>query len=428
MINKFQDYASVLDFLYTQLPMFQRIGGAAYKKDLTNTIALCDALGNPEKRFKSIHIAGTNGKGSSSHYTASILQEAGFKTGLYTSPHLKNFTERIKINGSEMPSDKVLEFVNNNLALIENVKPSFFEITVAMAFDYFANEQVDIAVIEVGMGGRLDSTNIITPEVALITNISMDHQQWLGNDLATIAKEKAGIIKGNVPVVVSETQREIKSVFTESSQKRDAPLYFADNTYQCNVEKGLKVLKEDREVLHLQGLEMPVYQEKNLPGVFKVIELLQNKGFKVSDSNIAAGLKNMSKNTGLKGRWQVLQHDPKVICDVGHNHAGVELIMRQLKREVYHKLHIVWGTVNDKDVTPILQLLPTNASYYFCQADIPRALSAIELKAKANHVGLTGNAYNSVNKALQTALSNATKQDLILVGGSTFTVAELELL
>jgi len=428
MINKFEDYASVLDFLYTQLPMFQRIGGAAYKKDLTNTIALCDALGNPETKFKSIHIAGTNGKGSTSHYTASILQEAGYKIGLYTSPHLKNFTERIKIDGREMRSTDVMDFVNRNRGLIETVKPSFFEITVAMAFDYFAQEQVDIAVIEVGMGGRLDSTNIILPEAALITNISMDHQQWLGNDLSTIAKEKAGIIKEGIPVVISEKQDETVPVFKEVAQLRNAPIKFAQDDYHCSLANGVEVMKNGKPLFSLDNTYLPVYQENNLPGVLSLIDVLRSKSYHISEQNIVSGIVNMVKNTSLKGRWQVVQEQPRVICDVGHNHAGVELIISQLNREVYNKLHIVWGTVNDKDVTPILRLLPTDAAYYFCQAEIPRALSVTELEVKAQEVGLIGSSYQSVKDAFLAAQSNASKDDLIFIGGSTFTVAEIELL
>lgn len=428
MIDKFEDYSAVLDFLYTQLPMFQRIGGAAYKKDLKNTIALCDALGNPESKFKSIHIAGTNGKGSTSHYTASILQEAGYKTGLYTSPHLKNFTERIKINGNEMPPEEVIDFVNKHRALIERVKPSFFEITVAMAFDYFANQQVDIAVIEVGMGGRLDSTNVVIPEVVLITNISLDHQQWLGNDLATIAKEKAGIIKKGIPVVISERQEETIPVFSEVAQLNNAPIWFAQDIYKCLLTNGIEVYKDNLPLFSIADVNLPLYQEKNIPAVLCVTDQLINKGYAITQSHVMHGIKNMPSNTGLKGRWQVLQEIPRIICDVGHNQAGVELIVSQLKREVYNKLHIVWGTVNDKDVTPILSLLPTDANYYFCQADIPRALPVDELEAKARTFGLEGSSYNSVNKAFTAAQNNASQDDLIFVGGSTFTVAEVDML
>jgi len=425
-LDLFTKYEDVLEYLYTQLPMFQRMGGAALKKDLTNTIALCEALGNPQHQFKSIHIAGTNGKGSCSHYTASILQAAGFKTGLYTSPHLKNFTERIKINGEEMLPQAVIDFVNANKALIERIKPSFFEITVAMAFDYFAKQQVEIAIIEVGMGGRLDSTNVITPEVCLITNISKDHEQWLGKGLVNIAKEKAGIIKPGVPIVVSERQDEVAQVFKEVALVNNATIYFAPDYYTAILNDAFKICKGDEALFSFSDPQIASYQTKNIPAVLKVIDVLKEMGFSIALENIKYGLQHMVKSTGLKGRWQLLSQKPKTICDVGHNEAGVRLIVEQLKKENYKHLHIVWGSVNDKDITEVLALLPKEAVYYFCQANIPRALPVDELKAKADTYGLQGASFNSVTEALKSAQDQATPDDLIFIGGSTFVVAELD--
>lgn len=423
-----EEYKAVLDYLYTQLPMFQRVGGAAYKKDLTNTIRLLEALDNPHDKFKSVHIAGTNGKGSCSHYTASILQSAGYKTGLYTSPHLKSFTERIKINGQEIPEMDVIGFVRAHQALIEEVKPSFFEITVAMAFDFFAREEVDIAVIEVGMGGRLDSTNVIHPLVSLITNISMDHQQWLGNTLTEIAGEKAGIIKENIPVVISEVQEEARPVFDKIAAAKNAPIHFATDFYTCRLnDDAFEVYNTKRDLLFEFNPELlATFQVRNIPAVLCVIDLLTEYGFNVTKTNIREGITKMKVQTGLKGRWQVLGQQPKMVCDVGHNEAGVELIVKQLEKESFEKLHIVWGTVNDKDITHVLELLPKTANYYFCQANIPRALNVEELHAAAQKVDLKGNAYKSVNEAVDAAKKAADSKDLIFVGGSTFVVAELD--
>ncbi|MTI20134.1 bifunctional folylpolyglutamate synthase/dihydrofolate synthase [Fulvivirga sp. RKSG066] len=406
--------------------MFQRVGASAYKKDLTNTLKLCKALDNPERKFKAVHVAGTNGKGSCSHYTASILQEAGFKTGLYTSPHLKNFTERIKINGEEIPQQAVVNFVNKNRLLVKEIQPSFFEITVAMAFDYFAKQEVDIAVVEVGMGGRLDSTNVINPEVSLITNISYDHQQWLGDSLEKIAAEKAGIIKENTPVVISEKQEKIFDVFKDIAASKHAPITLASDAYQCLQEDSFKVLKDNQPFLEFPNALLASYQTKNLPAVLSVVDALSAKGFKINQKAIKNGIQNMVTNTGLKGRWQTLQQQPKIICDVGHNEAGMRLIVKQLQLEEYNQLHIVFGTVNDKDVKPVLKLLPKEANFYFCQADIPRAMPVNDLKDAANAVGLTGVVCGSVKSAIATAKNSASADDLIFVGGSTFVVAELD--
>lgn len=420
-------YQQTLDYLYQNLPMFQRVGAVAYKKDLTNTLLLCEALGNPHLKFKSIHIAGTNGKGSSSHMLASILQSAGYKTGLYTSPHLKEFTERIRVNGQEVSKTFVVDFVERIKPAIETVKPSFFEITVAMAFDYFANQLVDIAVIEVGLGGRLDSTNVITPLVSLITNISWDHVDILGDTLPKIAFEKAGIIKPHVPVVVSEFQQEVQEVFEVKSQECESALIVASKNYRVNrLSSGLFEVTQGpyKQVyrLDLTG----IYQTKNLAGVLATVDILRNSGFKISDIQVHEGLSKVTSQTGLKGRWQTLATKPLIICDTGHNEGGVKEILNQLNEVSFHQLHIVWGMVKDKDITKILGLLPKEASYYFCEAKIPRAMPAEELKQKAALANLKGIIVKDVNEAIAEARRNCTQDDLIFVGGSTFVVAEID--
>ncbi|MEQ8927373.1 MAG: folylpolyglutamate synthase/dihydrofolate synthase family protein [Fulvivirga sp.] len=416
-------FEQTVQYLYSQLPMFQRDGASAYKKDLTNTIRLCEFLGHPEHQFKSIHVAGTNGKGSTSHYLAAILQKAGYKTGLYTSPHLKSFTERIKINGEEIRQQAVVDFVSRIKPIIEEIKPSFFEITVAMCFDYFAKEQVDIAVIEVGMGGRLDSTNVILPEVSLITNISMDHQQWLGDTIEAIAREKAGIIKRNRPVIVSEMQEEITDVFKKTAEGLSATLTFASNHYHVTSEG---VYKENVHWLHFNGSSLPSYQFKNLPGVFAAIEIMNQRGFRISEEAILSGINNVYELTRLKGRWQKLSDKPMMFCDVGHNEAGMSYIVDQIASIDFGRLHFVLGMVNDKDISKVLSLLPNNAVYYFCQAKIPRALNAEVLSEKARQFGLFGTAIKDVNEAVNEARSNAGINDLIFIGGSNFVVAELD--
>ncbi|MBL6449975.1 bifunctional folylpolyglutamate synthase/dihydrofolate synthase [Fulvivirga sp. 29W222] len=407
--------------------MFQRVGGAAFKKDLGNTLALCQYLNNPEHQFKSVHIAGTNGKGSSSNYLAAILQSAGYKTGLYTSPHLKNFTERIKINGKEIAGERVINFMNRVYPFIEEHHPSFFELTVGMAFDYFAEEQVDIAVVEVGMGGRLDSTNVIIPEVALITNISEDHKQWLGNTLEEIAAEKGGIIKDHVPVVISEKQKGISEVFERISIERHAALSFAEDSYTATFEQSgdLVVQSGDSQVYSLKVQPAGYYQKKNIPGVLKVIEVLQARGFNIGEEHVIRGIEDVKTITGLKGRWHVLGNKPMVVCDVGHNKAGVEFIMRQVASTPHHKLYVVWGAVNDKDVSGVLAMLPKEAQYFFCQADIPRALEAEKLYEEAAKQGLKGKVVKNVNEAIKEAKVLASEDDMIFIGGSTFVVAEV---
>lgn len=425
------DYQQTLDFLYGQLPMFQRVGAAALKFNLDNIIKLMAALGNPHLKVKTIHVAGTNGKGSSSHMLASVLQEAGYKTGLHTSPHLKSFTERIRINGQEIEQEAVVSFVRTTMPLIEQIKPSFFEITFAMAMHYFAEVKVDIAIIEVGMGGRLDSTNIIHPQICLITNISMDHQQFLGNTLAEIAGEKAGIMKDGVPTVIAQTQPEIKHVFEEKAQSLGITLRFADSLYHLEhaADNRINVVKKD-EGIKYEGLQLDLkgqYQFANLIGVLAVLEELHTVGYgNINDVAVAQGLANVVKNTGLKGRWQVMKAKPMVIADTGHNLAGVENNMHHLASLEFNKLHIVWGMVQDKDPHGVLKLLPKTASYYFVQATVPRAMDAHKLKKLAATKGLIGEVYESVNAGYNDAVNKAAEEDLIFVGGSTFVVAELD--
>jgi dihydrofolate synthase/folylpolyglutamate synthase len=429
------NYQQTLDYMYTQLPMFQRIGSAAYKANLDNTIAICSLLQNPQDKFKSIHIAGTNGKGSTSHLLASILQSAGLKVGLYTSPHLKDFRERIKINGELIPEQYIIDFVEVYKIDFEKIQPSFFEMTVGLAFDYFATQQVDIAVIEVGLGGRLDSTNVITPELSIITNISFDHTNLLGNTLQKIAEEKAGIIKKEIPVVIGETQVESKSVFIQKAKEQNAPIIFADENFKSkNVfHKSGHTLKlfidiEKDGVLTYEDLEselLGLYQQKNIITVLTAVEVLNQKGFNLSEKIIREGIKKVITQTGLLGRWQILSTHPLVIADTGHNEAGIKEVLNQLKNSSYEHLHFVLGMVNDKDISAILNLLPKAATYYFCKANIPRALDADELSTQARNFGLNGSVYSSVANALDAAKVNAKSNDLVFVGGSTFTVAEV---
>lgn len=400
------NYQQTLDWMFAQLPMYQREGKIAFKKDLTNILAFSKELKFPEKKFKSIHVGGTNGKGSTSHMLASILQEAGYKVGLYTSPHLKNFTERIRINGEEIPKREVTSFIAKNKVFLEKQRLSFFEMTVGLAFDYFANEKVDIAIIEVGLGGRLDSTNIITPEISVITNIGLDHTEFLGETLPEIAFEKAGIIKNKIPVIIGEKQAEVFNVFLEKTKECTSGIYVGlndDKTY------GSDLLGD--------------YQKANIKTAVAAIQQL--KGFTVSEKNICEGLLNVVKNTNLKGRWQVLQENPKVICDTAHNKEGLRIVLNQLHKEAYRKLHIVLGVVSDKDLGAILPMFPKEATYYFCRPNIPRGLSEATLQEKASTFELFGEKYISVNKALESALRNANQEDTIYIGGSTFVVAEI---
>ncbi len=422
-------YPEVLQYLYDSLPMYQRIGKAAIKKDLTNTLALCQHVNNPQDKFRSVHIAGTNGKGSSAHSLAAILQSAGYKTGLYTSPHLKDFTERIRINGMAISQEAVIAFVTNNRDMLENVKPSFFEMTVAMSFDYFAKEQVDIAVIEVGLGGRLDSTNVITPLISLITNIGYDHTDMLGDTLAQIAYEKAGIIKANVPVVISERQEETTPVFIETAQRQHAPLYFAQDYVRVEATDENKVsVYEDGEMM-FENISLALtgtYQVNNLSGVLQTVALLQQQGWGIDRQAIISGLASVDMLTGLKGRWQTLAQQPLTICDTGHNREAFIYITKQLKTIPYRQLHMVLGFSGDKDIQPVLELLPRQAHYYFCQAQVPRAMPVDVLKEKARRMHLQGEAFPTVEAAIHQAQQQAGADDLIFIGGSNFVVAEIK--
>lgn len=402
-------YQDTLNWMFSQLPMYQKIGKAAFKKDLSNTIKLVENLGHPEKSFKSIHVAGTNGKGSTSHMLASILQEAGYRVGLYTSPHLKDFRERIKINGRVVSKQFVVGFIKRNKSFFEANQLSFFEMTVGMAFDYFSKEKVDIAVIEVGLGGRLDSTNIITPIVSVITNIGLDHTQFLGDTLELIALEKGGIIKPHIPVVIGETQIATEPVFKGIAKKSNSKIVFADKELVQLYESDLK----------------GVYQSKNIITVLQTINEIPFSDYKISKKHIKNGLLNVVKNTGLMGRWQQLHANPKVICDTGHNKEGLTYVMNQISNEEFETLHIVFGVVNDKDISAIIHLLPKDAKYYFCKPNIPRGLDVNELKNVMATFNIYGNAYNSVNEAYKTALKQAKSNDFIFIGGSTFVVAEI---
>ena len=415
--------------------MFHRVGPAAYKPDLSNTIKICTALGNPEHKFRSVHIAGTNGKGSTSHLLAAILQEAGYKTGLYTSPHLKDFRERIRINGKMIAKPRVVKFVADHKKLFEKVQPSFFEWTVGLAFDHFAKEKVDIAVIETGLGGRLDSTNVITPLVSVITNISLDHTNLLGKTLKKIAAEKAGIIKKEIPVVIGETQHEVKNVFEKKAKNENAPIRFADEEFQLSGSHHTKTIppllsvnvKAGKNILHknlrcgLPGL----YQQKNIITVLSAIDSLRESGFIIPDKAILKGFQNVIALTGLQGRWQVIAKNPLTIVDTGHNEAGIKEVVAQLKKTPHKKLHIVFGVVNDKDPSKVLALLPKKAAYYFCRANLPRSMDVVELARKAEKNGLKGKTYSSVKKALEAAQTAALQGDMVFVGGSTFVVAEV---
>lgn len=422
------NYQETLDYLFNVTPLFQNIGKDAYKEGLDNTILLDNHFNNPHKKFRTIHIAGTNGKGSCSHTIAAILQSAGYKTGLYTSPHLIDFSERIKVNGKPIEKDFVINFVKQNKDFFEPLHPSFFELTTAMAFLYFAEKEVDVAVIEVGLGGRLDCTNIITPDLSIITNISFDHTQFLGNTLKEIAKEKAGIIKEKRPVIIGEYTPETKTVFENKAKSTNSDIIFAEDNKLINgykqTENGLLLYKSDK-IKDLYGELNGLYQIKNtntiLNAIYKLIEL----GYNIDETNIKNGFQNVCRLTGLMGRWQKLEENPTIICDTGHNIGGMKYIVEQLSRMKYDKLHIIIGMVNDKDINGVISLLPQNAIYYFTQASVKRALPAEKVKEIANNHGLKGEAYSSVEKALTIAKNNAKENDLIFIGGSTFIVADL---
>jgi dihydrofolate synthase/folylpolyglutamate synthase len=403
------NYQETLDWMFLQLPMYQNLGKTAFKKDLTNSLLLSEHLNFPEKKFASIHVAGTNGKGSTSHMLASILQEAGYKVGLYTSPHLKDFRERIKINGEPIFKDEVVDFISTNASFFDKNKLSFFEMTVGLAFENFARHKVDIAVVEVGLGGRLDSTNIITPVLSVITNIGLDHTQMLGNTLPEIAFEKAGIIKRNIPVVIGEFQEEVHSVFYQKAIETRSDLFLAEQ----NVT--------DEYLSDLKGF----YQSKNSKTAVRSIKVIQDLGFSVSEFQIKKGLLNVIKNTGLLGRWQILNTSPLTICDTAHNKEGLNYVIKQLLEQEYNSLHIVLGVVNDKDLAEILPLFPKEATYYFCRPSIPRGLDAVDLMKVCSEYDLVGISYSSVKEAYIDAEKNVSTNDLIFIGGSTFVVAEV---
>ena len=419
-------YSETIQYLYHRLPVFHQIGGAAYKPGLENTILLMNALNNPQNNFKTIHIAGTNGKGSVSHMLAAIMQEAGYKTGLYTSPHLIDFRERIRINGEMIEQQYVVDFIEQNKHLFDEIEPSFFEATMAMAFNYFAFKNIDVAIIEVGLGGRLDSTNIIQPELSVITNISFDHVGFLGDTLEKIAFEKAGIIKKHTPVVIGEALPETRPVFVSKAEFENAPVYFAEELLQVslkNRENDKMIVSTSDKRNFTVGLTGN-YQLKNIATTLISVEQLKSLNFKISDVSLQNGFENVVKLTGLKGRWQVVQQSPKVVADTGHNVAGISFVVEQLKNESFKTLHFVFGMVNDKEITSVLNLLPKNAIYYFTQANIQRALPSLELKEMAEKFELNGNAYDSVNEAVKSAVQIAEPSDLIFIGGSNFVVGE----
>src|SRR5687767_10464656 len=425
-------FEQTINYLYNTLPMFSRMGSAAFKKDLINIRLLCTLLDHPETQFKSIHVAGTNGKGSVSHMLAAVLQTAGYKTGLYTSPHLKDFRERIKVNGEMITEDFVTGFTEKIKPLIEEIEPSFFEITVAMAFDYFTDQKVDIALIEVGLGGRFDSTNVITPELSIITNIGWDHMNILGNTLEKIAFEKAGIIKASVPVVLGETLPKTLAVFEKIAAEKNAPLYVAsDKRGIAGWNSGKYELIVDVEEQHKTDhkhytLDLPgIYQAKNLLTVLEACFVLHNDGWKTDDTVIQKALKKVRKLTGLHGRWEIVQHDPLLVLDVAHNEDGMRQIVQQIELTDHKELHIILGLVKDKEIDRVLSVLPPSAHYYFTQAHIPRALNTEILQQKARSHNLNGDIYTDVNTALHHALNKADKDDMILVCGSVFLVGEI---
>jgi dihydrofolate synthase / folylpolyglutamate synthase len=426
------NYAETVEYLFSKLPMYSRIGAAAYREDLTNTIRLLEFIGHPERGFRSVHIAGTNGKGSASHMLAAIFQEAGYKTGLYTSPHLKDFRERIRINGKMIEEDAVVDFADRIRPVSEAIDPSFFEVTVAMAFDYFARNNVDIAVVEVGLGGRLDSTNVITPDLSVITNISYDHMNLLGDTLPAIAAEKAGIIKPNVPVVVGEREPETAPVFEQKAARENAPLSFADHRrYVTDWKYGRHTLdveiastpvadEVDWYTLDLAG----IYQTRNLVTVLEAVHVLRGIGWKLEPPVVHRALRQVKRLTGLHGRWEIIHEHPDVVLDVAHNEDGIRQLLRQIEITDHEELHLVLGFVNDKAIDKILSLLPQEANYYFTRAQIPRALPQEELAAQAAFAGLKGHSYPTVTEALDAAKAAAKPKDLIVVCGSIFVVAE----
>ena len=425
------DYGQTIHYLYNKLPLYSSVGIKAYKADLNNTIALCEYLGNPQNKIKTIHIAGTNGKGSTSHMLAAVFQQNGFKTGLYTSPHLKDFRERIKLNGEMISKDFVIDFVERTTAFSDELKPSFFELTFVMALEYFAQQKVDIAVIETGLGGRLDSTNVITPEVAVITNIGFDHMDILGDTIEKIAFEKAGIIKQNIPVIIGETIPATKSIFLEKAKEKNAPVFFAEEVFRIisampiDEKLAVEILPNNTAQTQIYNLDLPaLYQAKNLRTVLTALDVLKNK-YLLKEEDIKYALGHVTDVTGLHGRWEVIQRNPLVVLDVAHNVDGIQQLINQIKNSSYKNLHIVFGMVKDKEIEKVLELLPKTATYYFTKAQIPRALPQEELLQRAQKFNLIGSSYDEVNKALKAAMDKASNKDMIIVCGSVFVVGEV---
>jgi len=437
------DYQATIHYLYNQLPMFTRIGSSAYKANLDNTIELCSRLDDPQHKFKTVHVGGTNGKGSTSHMLAAILQTAGYKTGLYTSPHLKDFRERIRINGEMISEQTVIDFVEQHRTDFDEIQPSFFEMTVGLAFDIFAKEKVDIAIVEVGLGGRLDSTNIISPLLSIITNIGWDHMNILGDTLQLIAGEKAGIIKSNTPVIVGEYQQEVAEVFIAKARQENAPLVFASHQFDIDAEpvtsagNYLELIARKNRVLDISDLYFPTdkldikldltgsYQTKNLKTILAAVTELRSQGYSIADADIQTALRQVKTLTGLRGRWDILSRSPLVICDTGHNPDGIAEVLKNIAATPHRQLHFVMGMVNDKDSSKVLSMLPKNAIYYFCKPNIPRGLEAESLKLQAASFDLHGNISEDVQSAFKAAKSAAQLDDLVFVGGSTFVVAEV---
>lgn len=422
------NYQETITYLYNSAPLFQQVGKAAYKEGLENTLALDEHFNHPHTKFHTIHVAGTNGKGSCSHTLAAILQAAGYRTGLYTSPHLVDFRERIRVDGRPVEEEYVTDFVEKHRRFFEPLRPSFFELTTAMAFAYFAERKVDVAVVEVGLGGRLDCTNIIRPDLCVITNISFDHVQFLGDTLAKIASEKAGIIKKGVPAVIGETTPETRPVFLEKAEEAGAPVFFAEDErllYEAGRNDDGTYLYQTKHYKNLKGELGGLCQEKNTNTLLSAIRVLVKSGYRIGDADVRKGFSQVCELTGLAGRWQKLYDRPTVVCDTGHNVGGIRYIVEQLGRQKYETLHIVMGMVNDKDISGVLALLPRKARYYFTQASVKRALPAGEVKAMAEDYGLEGEAYPDVKTAYEAALAQAGSEDFVFVGGSSFIVADL---
>lgn len=424
-------YKQVIDFLYEKLPMFQRDGRSAYKANLDNSLELDNHFNNPHKNFKIIHVGGTNGKGSVSHMLASVLQEAGYKVGLYTSPHLKDFRERIKVNGEMINENEVVDFVNNNIEIIRDISPSFFELTVSMAFSYFAQREVDFAVVEVGLGGRLDSTNVVNPEVSVITNVGIDHVSILGGSIKNIAEEKAGIIKEGTHVVIGKRNSESDEVFINKAITLESEIYFSEDFYQVEMKgitsnnRQIDVISKNSDIEEYLLPLLGIYQKNNVGAVLKVADILIDKGYNINSDTIYSGLLNVVKNTGLLGRWQIINEAPRVVVDTGHNEDAISQIVKQLEQESYDELHIIFGMADDKEVDSVLSLLPKSAKYYFVNADSPRSIPAEVLKKRAEKYKLYGESYSNINFAYNYVKNISSSKGLIFIGGSTFVVAEV---